>query len=457
MANNDIILNSIYIISALCFIIGLKLLSSPERAKKGNALSAVGMLIAVVATILIKTEVNLTWVIAGMFIGSLIGASFARLVVITAMPQMVAMFNGFGGLASLLVGYASYTMDVHTTNFKGLVVVLSILIGGVTFSGSLVAWGKLAGKIKSSPILFPGLRLINITLLMLILYTSFITISHNDSSFLTITVLLTLLLGFLTVIPIGGADMPVVISLLNSYSGLAASTVGFVISNVLLIITGALVGASGFILTTIMCKAMNRSLVNVLFGSFMKTKAAGTGGKVEGEIKPINVEDGYLILERASSVLIVPGYGLAVAQAQHVVKELSDALERHNCDVRFAVHPVAGRMPGHMNVLLAEANIAYDKLFEMDDVNSIMDTIDVCIVIGANDVVNPAARLEKTSPIYGMPIINADKAKVVFVLKRSMATGFAGIENPLFHKVNTRMLFGNAKKTVGELVALFKG
>jgi len=379
----------------------------------------------------------------------------------TAMPEMVALFNGFGGLASLLLAWSEYHQHPAMTPFIVSVTALSVFIGGVTFSGSMVAFGKLSGTIMQKAVVFKGQHLINGALLLAAAGASGLLYLRPDSVvgylvFLVI-VLVSLAFGVTSTIPIGGADMPVVISLLNSYSGLAACAAGFVVSNNILIVAGALVGASGIILTRIMCKAMNRSLANVLFSGFGTTtaKAQGEGGS-QGEIKPASAEDVYYILEAADSVAIVPGYGLAVAQAQHVVKELGDLLEANGTEVVYAIHPVAGRMPGHMNVLLAEANVPYDQLVEMDDINPRMDGIDVCVVIGANDVVNPAAVFEEKSPIYGMPIIETFRAKTVIVLKRSMSPGFAGIENALFFRENTRMYFGDAKASIQALVAEFK-
>src|SRR3989338_4168299 len=374
----------------------------------------------------------------------------------TQMPEMVALLHGCGGLASVFVDWSAYHVKPVSDMVTTVAIYLSILIGGITFTGSIVAWGKLSEKIPGRSILFPGQRIINMLVFggVIILGGLFLHTPETYPFFLTILGL-SLLLGVLLVIPIGGADMPVVISVLNSYSGLVACTTGFVIHNTLLIVVGSLVGANGIILSRIMCKAMNRSLFNVIFGAFgamVKKKADGE----KKEAKSVSVEDAFLVLENAKSVVIVPGYGLAVAQAQHAVRELSEWLEKNGCDVKFAIHPVAGRMPGHMNVLLAEANISYDQLMEMDAINPLMENVDVAIVIGANDVVNPASRHDKSSHIYGMPIINADKAKTTFVLKRSMATGFAGIENELFYYDNTRMIFGDAKQTVQALVAEFK-
>jgi NAD(P) transhydrogenase subunit beta len=451
-------INISYIVAAILFIFGLKMLSSPRTARRGNLLSAIGMLIAVIVTLINKEIIDYRFIALGLLVGSVIGALAARLVAMTAMPQMVALFNGFGGIASLLVGWAEYNAGISLPLSTLLPIYLTIIIGGVTFTGSLIAYGKLAERITSKPVLFPGQQIINALILIAmvvlgILYCGNLTI-YSYNIFIA-AVVLAFFLGVMVVIPIGGADMPVVISLLNSYSGLAACAAGFVIQNNVLIVSGALVGAAGIILTSIMCKAMNRSLTNVLFSGFGST-TAGKGAGVQGEAKSINVEDAYYVLEAASSVAIVPGYGLAVAQAQHVVRELGELLEANDCEVRYAVHPVAGRMPGHMNVLLAEANVPYDQLVEMEDINPIMETVDVCIVIGANDVVNPSARDDETSPIYGMPIIEVDRAKTVFILKRSMAAGFAGIDNPLFFYDNTRMLFGDAKESVSALVGEFK-
>jgi len=450
-----------YIVASVLFILGLKMLGKPESARMGNVVSAVGMLIAIVATLLVK-GMAFHWIVVGAAIGSVVGAVSSYMVPMTAMPEMVGIFNGFGGIASLLVGWADYHTHRDGTTFTIVATYLTVLIGGVTFSGSMIAYMKLAEHVISGkPITFKGQHIFNGLLVALLLgggvaYCMYPTASFAYPLFLAIMVL-SLILGVMCVIPIGGADMPVVISLLNSYSGMAACAAGFVINNNVLIVAGCLVGSSGIILTQIMCKAMNRSLANVLFSGFGSGggKTAQAAG-VKGEAKAISVEDAYVVLEAANSVLVVPGYGMAVAQAQHAVRELGELLTAKGADVKYGIHPVAGRMPGHMNVLLAEANVPYEQLVEPQDVNPIMETIDVVMVIGANDVVNPAAREDKTSPIYGMPIINVDQAKSVFVLKRSMASGFAGIENPLFFKDNTRMLFGDAKASVSALVSEFK-
>lgn len=449
-----------YIVASVLFILGLKMLSSARTARRGNLVSSIGMLIAVVAT-LCNGGMQYQWIIAGVLVGGGIGAIAAVRVPMTSMPEFVALFNGFGGIASLLVGWAEYQRGLATEPSIGigvsLPIFLAVLIGGVTFTGSMVAYGKLSGKLNGKPILFKGQQFANGALMLLAVALGVVYVVNPEATYAAFIgiVALSFVLGVLATIPIGGADMPVVISLLNSYSGLAACAAGFVISNTVLIVSGSLVGASGIILTTIMCKAMNRSLTNVLFSGF-----GAAGGSVsaaaQGEAKPISAEDAFYVLEAAQSVVFVPGYGMAVAQAQHVVRELGELLEKNGAEVKYAIHPVAGRMPGHMNVLLAEANVPYEQLVEMDDINPHLPTVDVAMVIGANDVVNPAAREDENSPIYGMPIINVDEAKTVFILKRSMASGFAGVDNPLFFKENARMLFGDAKASVQELVNEFK-
>ena len=448
------LINVFYIVAAALFIYGLKGLGSPATAVRGNLLSAIGMFIAVVVTLFSKGIVEFEWIMVAVLVGALIGAVAAQMVAMTKMPEMVALFNGSGGLASLLVGWAALYNSGNTT-FTHITILLSILIGGVTFSGSLIAWGKLAEVITSRAIVFAAQRFVNALILIAIVGCGvmFGLEPSLTSPYLYGVIALSLLFGVMVVIPIGGADMPVVISLLNSYSGLAACAAGFAINNNILIVAGSLVGAAGMILTNIMCKAMNRSLANVLFSGFGAVK---TATKVEGEVKPIVAEDAFLILEAASSVTFVPGYGMAVAQAQHVVRELGELLEANGTEVTYAIHPVAGRMPGHMNVLLAEANVPYDQLVEMDDINPRIANVDVAVVIGANDVVNPAARHDENSPIYGMPIINVDYARTVFVLKRSMAAGFSGVDNPLFFGDNTRMLFGDAKTSISSVIAEFK-
>ncbi len=451
----ELLVNLSYVAAAVLFIFGLKMLGSPATARKGNLVSAVGMFIAVVVTLLDQSIIDYKWIAAGIAVGGIIGAVVARSVAMTSMPEMVALFNGFGGIASLLVGWAAlYGMDAST--FQMITIVLSILIGDITFTGSLIAYGKLSERMPGRPLVFAGQRFFNIALIIAIIACSVLFAMNPDVSlYLYLVIGLSCLLGVMLVIPIGGADMPVVISLLNSYSGLAACAAGFAINNIILIVAGSLVGASGIILTQIMCKAMNRSLSNVLFSGFSAVAGGGGAAKIEGEAKAMSADDAYYVLEAASSVVIVPGYGMAVAQAQHVVKELQEILEKNGAEVVYAIHPVAGRMPGHMNVLLAEADVSYDLLLEMDAVNPRMETFDVAIVIGANDVVNPAAREMEGSPIYGMPVINVDMARNVFVMKRSMASGFAGIDNPLFFKENTRMLFGDAKEMLSNIIKAF--
>ena len=467
----------LYIVSAILFVFGIKQLSKATTARRGNATSSLGMLIAVIAT-LVGRGFQFQWIIVGALAGAIIGILASKLVKMTAMPEMVALFNGFGGLASLLVGWGTYQVVADSMGvgwgargtrrrqvpgremgggFSSVTIYLAILIGGITFTGSIIAWGKLSGAVTQKPVLFTGQNVVNFLIVLAILVGAvWFTVSPDQYWIAVVATGVALVLGIMVVIPIGGADMPVVISLLNSYSGLAACAAGFVIRNNLLIITGALVGASGIILTSIMCKAMNRSLGNVLFSGFGAAGGSTGGSAIEGEAKPMQAGDAYYILEAASSVVVIPGYGMAVAQAQHAVRELGEILESNGTEVKYAIHPVAGRMPGHMNVLLAEANVSYDQLVEMDSINPTMDTVDVAIVIGANDVVNPAAREDEGSPIYGMPIIDADKARTCFILKRSMASGFAGIDNPLFFRDNSYMIFGDAKATVEGLVTEFK-
>ncbi len=447
-----------YVVAAVLFILGLKLLGRADSARRGNMLSALGMLIAVVATLL-AGDMSWVWVAVGLGAGALIGTLAARLVQMTAMPEMVALFNGSGGLASMGVAAAEWVQDPQRGLGTAAAIAAAAIVGAVAASGSVVAWGKLSETLPGRPIRIPGQQFVTITLAAVGLaaaawfavdptgtYAPWLLIGFS---------VIALLLGVLLVMPIGGADMPIVVSLLNAYSGLAASMAGFVLGNSALVVAGSLVGASGFILTNIMCKAMNRSLTNVLFGGFGGAPVS-SGAEITGEVKPISAEDAYYILEAASNVVVVPGYGMAVAQAQHVVRELAEMLEKNGCEVRYAIHPVAGRMPGHMNVLLAEANVPYEQLVEPGDVNPTMEMVDVAIVIGANDVVNPAAREDSSSPLYGMPIINVDEARTTFVLKRSMNPGFSGVQNPLFFKPNTRMLFGDGKAMVSQLVSEFK-
>ena len=431
------------------------MLGKEDTAVRGNFLSALAMFIAVSVTFI--NVINPILVLVGIGIGAIIGSLIALKVKMTSIPEMVALFNGFGGLATFFIAWSEFN-SMPSNNFQYILVMITTYIGGVTFSGSVIAYGKLSEtlKVEKSSIitkLFTTLFYISIIYL---LYSIFITkIFSPGFDFFTILLILTLLGGVGFVIPIGGGDMPVVISLLNSFSGIAAAFAGLLLLNNVLIVAGSLVGASGLILTIIMAKAMNRSIGNILFVGYASSASASKSEET-GEVKPINVSDAYLILENASSVLVIPGYGMAVAQAQHVVRELGELLEANGTEVRYGIHPVAGRMPGHMNVLLAEANVPYDVLVEPEDVNPSMDTVDVAVVIGANDVVNPSATEEPGSPIYGMPIIEVHNARTVFVLKRSMSSGFAGVQNPLFFKENTRMLFGDAKESIGGLVTEFK-
>jgi NAD(P) transhydrogenase subunit beta len=452
-----------YLVAAVLFILGLRDLSSPRTAPRGNTIAAVGMLIAVAATLLVQGVVRFEIILAGVVVGSAIGAVLALRIQMTAMPQMVALLNGFGGAASVLVASGELVTDVvehgqAPTGIVPLAIVLSILIGGVTFTGSLIAFAKLQELMGSAPATYPGQQIVNglIGLGVLALCAMGVMEPTNLEVYAGVAGV-ALVLGVLLVIPIGGADMPVVIALLNAYSGLAACATGFVLDNSALVVSGSLVGASGIILTKIMCDAMNRSLGNVLFGAFGSASASSAAAAAaQGSVTAYTPEDAAVIFGNASSCIIVPGYGMAVAQAQHAVRELADVLEKRGIDVKFAIHPVAGRMPGHMNVLLAEANVPYDKLMEMDDINPQFPETDVALVLGANDVVNPSARTDESSPIYGMPILDVDKAQHVFVIKRSMNPGFAGIQNPLFFNDNTMMVFGDAKDVVIKLTEALK-
>ena len=431
------------------------MLGKEDTAVRGNFLSALAMFIAVSVTFI--NVINPILVLVGIGIGAIIGSLIALKVKMTSIPEMVALFNGFGGLATFFIAWSEFT-SIPSNNFQYLLVMITTYIGGVTFSGSVIAYGKLSEtlKVEKSSIISKLFTTFFYISIIYLLYSIFITkIFSPGFDFFTILLILTLLGGVGFVIPIGGGDMPVVISLLNSFSGIAAAFAGLLLLNNVLIVAGSLVGASGLILTIIMAKAMNRSIGNILFVGYASSASASKSEET-GEVKPINVSDAYLILENASSVLVIPGYGMAVAQAQHVVRELGELLEANGTEVRYGIHPVAGRMPGHMNVLLAEANVPYDVLVEPEDVNPSMDTVDVAVVIGANDVVNPSATEEPGSPIYGMPIIEVHNARTVFVLKRSMSSGFAGVQNPLFFKENTRMLFGDAKESIGGLVTEFK-
>ena len=447
--------NVIYIISSMLFITGIKMLGKEDTSVRGNFLSALAMFIAVSITLV--NVVNPLIIIIGISVGAIIGSVIALKVKMTSIPEMVALFNGFGGLATFFIAWSEYSTTPENY-FQYILIMLTTFIGGVTFTGSIVAYGKLSERLtikKTSLITKLFTTLFYISLFYLIYSTFFTDIFEPNFDFYLILIILTLLGGIGFVLPIGGGDMPVVISLLNSFSGIAAAFAGLMLLNNVLIVAGSLVGASGLILTIIMAKAMNRSIGNILFVGYASS-SSGSKSEETGEVKPINVSDAFLILENASSVLIVPGYGMAVAQAQHVVRELGELLEDNGTEVKYGIHPVAGRMPGHMNVLLAEANVPYDVLVEPDDVNPTMDSVDVAVVIGANDVVNPSATEEPGSPIYGMPIIEVHNSRTVFVLKRSMSSGFAGVQNPLFFKENTRMLFGDAKESIGGLVSEFK-
>ena len=447
--------NLTYIISSVLFITGIKMLGKESTAVKGNFLSAIAMFIAVGITCI--GLVNPIVLFIGILLGAIIGSFIALKVKMTSIPEMVALFNGFGGLATFLIAWSEFNNGPDSF-FQAALVMFTLAIGGITFTGSLIAYGKLSEKIniaKTSIITKIFTTIFYISLAFL-LYSVFITpFLIPPFEFFTVLLVLVLLGGIGFVLPIGGGDMPVVISLLNSFSGIAAAFAGLLLFNNVLIVAGSLVGASGLILTVIMAKAMNRSISNILFVGYASSSPTSSSEE-QGEINPISVSDAYLILENASSVLIVPGYGMAVAQAQHTVRELGELLEENGTEVKYGIHPVAGRMPGHMNVLLAEANVSYDVLAEPDDVNPTMDVVDVAVVIGANDVVNPSATEEPGSPIYGMPIIEVHNARTVFVLKRSMSSGFAGVQNPLFFKSNTRMLFGDAKESISGLVSEFK-
>ena len=456
----NLVIPIIYLISAVFFILGLKQLSHPRTAPKGNRTASIGMLLAIVATLLNNQILDFQSIFIAILIGSAIGAILAKRVEMTSMPQLVALFNGFGGAASLLVATAEFYRADLLPIFIFFIITLSILIGSVTFSGSFIAFLKLQGIMRGSPVQFKGQHIFNGLLVLLIIFSSVyghLNPLQTNNMFL-ITIGVSLLLGILFVLPIGGADMPVVISLLNSFSGLAACATGFVIQNDALIISGSLVGASGIILTDIMCKGMNRTIWNVLFAGVGSSDVNIDSTQLDPmkSIKSYEPEDTVVIFENAKQVVIVPGYGLAVAQAQHMVHELQKLLEQKGVSVKYAIHPVAGRMPGHINVLLAEANVPYDSLYDLDQINPEFEETDVTLVIGANDVVNPAARHDTNSPIFGMPILDGDKSQTVFVLKRSMNPGFAGIENELFYKDNTIMIFGDAKDTVSKLVSELK-
>jgi len=461
------LVNIAYLVAASLFIFGLKGLSHPRTAVRGNRLGALGMLLAIVITLLDQSIVGYGIILAGIVVGGGIGAVLAVRIKMTDMPQLVALFNGFGGVASVLVAGAALLEVAVLKGTLGSIAInaqfsistfASGLIGAITFWGSLVAFGKLQGLTNDGSVRYPGDQIVKVVLVIAILIFGYMMVIYPDSSIpYWLMVIVASVLGILFVIPIGGADMPVVVALLNSFSGLAAAAAGFILVNSVLIVAGTLVGASGIILTIVMCKAMNRSLVNVLFGTFTVTEGGPSADEVYGgKVKSTSPEEVAMLLEGAKRVCIVPGYGMAVAQAQHAVRELFDLLEGHGTTVEFGIHPVAGRMPGHMNVLLAEADIPYERLKDMDEINPSFKQVDVTIVIGANDVVNPVARTDPDSPIAGMPILDVDYSKTVVIIKRSLSPGFAGIHNPLFAADNTLMLFGDGKKMVEGIVKSLK-
>jgi H+-translocating NAD(P) transhydrogenase subunit beta len=449
---NPQLLTLIYIVSAALFILSLKWLNTPATARRGVRVGELGMLLAVIGTLLRHEVVDYQWIIVALFVGSAIGVPLAYLMPMTAVPQRTALSHACGALAAALVGTAEYYREAPH-GFPMVALALEVLLGSLTFTGSLMAAGKLQEILPQRPITFRNQNLVNLSLLGVAIACGVVLVLRPETSWLfPVFILLSLVFGVMLIVPIGGADMPTVISLLNSYAGMSAVAMGFVLNNKLLMIAGALDGSSGFILSIIMCKAMNRSFTNVLFGAFGQVQPAAAAAAEQRTARSATPEEAAAILDAARLVFIVPGYGMAVAQAQHKVRELYDVLSRRGVDVRFAIHPVAGRMPGHMNVLLAEADVPYDKLLEMDDANSEMPQADVALVIGANDVTNPAARHDKSSPIYGMPIIDVDKAHTVMVIKRSLSPGFAGIDNELYYMDKTMMLFGDAKAFVSAMI-----
>ena len=457
----DYFIQGSYLLASILFILGMRSMTHPDKARRGMQLAAAGMLFAVIGTLVNHQIIDYRWIAAGLALGILIGYPMGMWVPMTAMPQRIALSLSFSALAATLVGVAEYYTTVREHGGMGAVkmtaLAFEVLLGSITVGGTLIAAGKLQEVITAKPVTYRGQNVVNAAMFLGIVGLFGYLIGHQDQQQLFFWALgLSFLFGIMLVLPIGGADMPVVIALLNSYSGLASCATGFALNNVILIISGALDGASGFILSILMSKAMNRSFTNVLFGGFGAGEGATAKTASGLAVRSTSVEDAAVQLAYAQLVIIIPGYGMAVAQAQHQVRELAELIEGRGGEVKFAVHPVAGRMPGHMNVLLAEANVPYDKLFDMDEVNGDFDRADVALVIGANDVVNPAARNDKSSPIYGMPILNADRAKSIIVLKRSMAAGFAGIENELFYDRKTAMLFGDAKKSLTALVTEVK-
>jgi len=451
-----------YLIASICFILALRGLSSPQTARAGNIYGIAGMVIAVVTTLLTPEVVSFWLIILGIVIGGAVGTFIALRIQMTALPQLVAAFHSLVGLAAVCVAAAAFSYpESYGIGTRGAIhpsslveMALGMTIGAVTFTGSVVAFAKLQGLVTGRPLVFPGQHLINAALAVLLVLLIALFVSTEGAPVFVLLLLMSLALGFLLIVPIGGADMPVVISMLNSYSGWAAAGIGFTLSNSLLIITGALVGSSGAILSYIMCRGMNRSIFNVILGGFGTEGGALAPGAGVGDrsVKSGSAEDAAFILKNAGSVIVVPGYGMAVAQAQHALREMADLLKKDGIRVRYAIHPVAGRMPGHMNVLLAEANVPYDEVFELDEINRDFASTDVAFVIGANDVTNPAAKTDPSSPIYGMPILDVERAKTVLFVKRSMASGYAGVENELFYRDNTMMLFGDAKKMCEEIV-----
>ncbi len=463
------ILTLCYLVASVTFILGLKMLSNPASARRGNLIAAGGMTIAILATIFLYEENgqklgNYVWIFTGLAIGAIVGTLAAKKVKMTAMPEMVSLFNGMGGACAMLISIVEFNHLYHeieggnTEGHEGkiLIIILGLIIGSVSFAGSMIAWGKLNGKVKD--LAFKGQNILNLIFLAIALGgAGYLVLNPEHLPVFYGVLALSLVYGVLFVLPIGGADMPVVISLLNSFTGVAAACGGFLYDNKVMLTGGILVGAAGTLLTILMCKAMNRSLLNVLVGSFGgNAAAAGGAASQQGSYKEISLSDTAMVMSYANKVMIVPGYGLAVAQAQHICHELEKILEEKGVEVRYAIHPVAGRMPGHMNVLLAEADVSYDKLLEMEQANDEFKTTDVVLILGANDVVNPAAKSDPASPIYGMPILEVEQAKTTIVNKRSMKPGYAGIENDLFFRPKTSMLFGDAKKVLQDLVAEIK-
>ncbi len=450
-------LPAIYLLASIGFILAVKWMNNPATARRGVIIGEIGMLLAVIGTLLKTEVVEYQWILIGMAIGAAIGAPLAYLMPMTAVPQLTALSHAFGALASALIGTAEFYRGIPL-GFQMGALTLETLLGFLTTTASVIAFAKLQELMPTRPMTYPGQNFISLGVLSAAVILGGYMVVETPAHWMFPTfIALSLLFGILLVIPIGGADMPTVIALLNSYAGVSAAAMGFVLDNRLLIVAGSLNGAAGLILSIIMCKAMNRSFTNVLFGAFGQVAVGGAAAATQRPVRSATPEDAAAILEAASSVIVIPGYGMAVAQAQHKIRELYDALTKNGCDVKFAIHPVAGRMPGHMNVLLAEADIPYDKLLEMDDINGEFGQTDVALVIGANDVVNPVARTDKTSPIYGTPILDADKARTVMVIKRSMSPGFAGIDNELYYMDKTLMLFGDAKGFVSGIVKELAG